>query len=155
MDVFTPAGRSKIMAAIKSSKTKSTELRFRAWLVSKGVRGWIMKGQGLPGTPDFIFPRKKIAVFIDGCFWHGCLKCKRNLSPQSNKRYWEKKISTNMARDKKRNLELKKSGWTVARVWEHDLDEISESRIKRLIVPQALSGCVKICGRIQRETSKK
>lgn len=67
--------RSKIMAAIKGRNNKSTELRLRMILVSLGISGWKMQKQGMPGRPDFYFESRKLIIFVDGCFWHGCPKC--------------------------------------------------------------------------------
>ncbi len=133
MDTVSRAKRSKIMSAIKSTGTRSTELRLRGWLISKGIRGWTTNGRGLPGAPDIVFPKKKLAIFVDGCFWHGCAHCTRNLRPQSNKKYWEKKIAGNMRRDQKQNRELKKHGWEIARIWEHDVRLMPKSCQTRML----------------------
>ena len=71
------------------------------------------------GQPDLIFTRKKAAVFVDGCFWHGCTKC-HDYADDCNE-FWQKKIKTNVARDRRVTRELRKAGWVVIRVWEHDL----------------------------------
>jgi DNA mismatch endonuclease (patch repair protein) len=137
MDTVSRAKRSKIMAAIKSSGTRSTELRLRAWLVSKGIRGWTTNGQGLPGTLDIVFPKKKIAIFVDGCFWHGCIICSRNITPSTNARFWSEKISANQKRDRRVVRFLRASGWGVIRIWEHDLKKDRRdtySRIQSLTV---------------------
>ena len=73
----------------------------------------------LTGKPDFVFPRLKIAVFLDGCFWHGCLSHCR--MPSSNINYWNKKIEKNKIRDKKITKALKMKGWQVIRIWEHEI----------------------------------
>lgn len=78
----------------------------------------------LPGKPDFVFTDKKVAVFIDSCFWHGCRY--HGTFPKSNRCFWLKKISRNKTRDREVSLEYKKIGWSVIRVWEHKLDTISD-----------------------------
>lgn len=119
MDTVSRATRSKIMAAVKSSRTRSTELRLRGCLMALGIHGWTTKGHKLPGKPDFIFHRPKCVIFVDGCFWHGCPQCYRR--PKSNRSYWDKKIAANMLRDKKKCRELQEAGWNVLRFWEHDV----------------------------------
>jgi DNA mismatch endonuclease (patch repair protein) len=74
----------------------------------------------MPGRPDFVFKKQSLALFIDGCFWHGCLKC--NLRPKTNIKYWAKKIQRNRNRDKIVKKQLEQEGWTVIRIWEHQLD---------------------------------
>jgi len=88
-------------------------------LVRKGVVGWKMHPQNILGKPDFWFVNRKIAIFIDGCFWHGCL-C-RTHTPYANKDYWIKKLDRNKKRDKSVNRDLKKSGIKVLRIWEHEV----------------------------------
>jgi len=78
-----------------------------------------MQSLGLPGKPDFVFEKNKLAVFIDGCFWHGCVKCYRG--PKSNKRYWVSKLRLNKARDTKNSKMLLALGWHVLRLWEHQV----------------------------------
>ena len=111
--------RSAIMRAVKSRGGKSTERVLRATLVAAGLRGWRMHVATLPGTPDFIFPSVRLAIFIDGCFWHGCLRCYRR--PATNRAYWDQKLIGNLARDRRVNRELRARGWAVKRVWEHRL----------------------------------
>jgi DNA mismatch endonuclease (patch repair protein) len=78
-----------------------------------------MHDKGLPGRPDIVFPNKKLAVFIDGCFWHGCPKCYRR--PHSRKIYWDSKVAKNRERDKLQRIQLKKQGWEMFQVWEHEI----------------------------------
>ena len=96
----------------------SCELRLRSALHRRGLRYSLRKP--LPGKPDIIFVRARVAVFVDGCFWHGCPKhCRR---PSSNKPYWDAKIDRNIARDRRVSRELRALGWRVIRVWEHDVN---------------------------------
>ena len=88
-----------------------------------GIIGWRRHSKTVIGRPDFIFPKKKIAVFVDGCFWHGCPKC--NLKSKSNNKYWDKKIIRNKERDRLVKKELSEAGWTVVRIWEHSLKNTS------------------------------
>lgn len=125
MDTFSKTERSRIMASVKSRNTKSTELKFISILKEKGIVGW-RRNYPLTGKPDFIFPRLKIAVFIDGCFWHGCPRHCR--MPSSNVNYWNNKIEKNKNRDKKITKALKMKGWQVIRIWEH---EIKEGKLNR------------------------
>lgn len=118
-DHVSPATRSSIMRAVKSKGARSTERRLRAAIVANGLRGWRMHADELPGKPDFIFTESKIAVFVDGCFWHGCPKCYRR--PNSSQSYWDTKVARNMARDKSRRAELRRLGWRVLRFWEHEV----------------------------------
>src|SRR4030042_6350856 len=118
VDTFSKTERSRIMASVKSRNSKSTEVRFISIIKDKGITGW-RRNYMLTGKPDFVFPRLKIAVFLDGCFWHGCLSHCR--MPSSNINYWNKKIEKNKIRDKKITKALKMKGWQVIRIWEHEI----------------------------------
>ena len=125
MDNLKRDVRKRVMSRNRGSGTRSTELRFRLLLVRSGVRGWSLGGQsGLPGAPDVIFPKDKLAVFLDGCFWHGCIKCRT--IPVTNRRFWERKIGANRKRDRRVVRDLKVAGWKVVRVWEHELRDKHE-----------------------------
>jgi len=130
-DCFTKEKRSEVMSKIKSKNTKA-ELILRKFLWKNKLR--YMLHQNLPGKPDIVFKSKKVAIFVDGCFWHKCPKCYKE--PKSNKKYWIPKINKNVKRDKANNLKLKKDGWKVLRFWEHeikkDLDSVSKKIIKQL-----------------------
>ena len=106
------------MASVKSRDAKSTELKFILLLKEKGITGW-RRNYPLTGKPDIVFSRFKIAVFIDGCFWHGCPHHCR--MPSSNVNYWNNKIEKNKIRDKKITKALKMRGWQVIRIWEHEI----------------------------------
>ena len=106
------------MASVKSRDAKSTELKFISLLKEKGITGW-RRNYPLTGKPDIVFSRFKIAVFIDGCFWHGCPHHCR--MPSSNVNYWNNKIEKNKIRDKKITKALKMRGWQVIRIWEHEI----------------------------------
>lgn len=83
----------------------------------------------MPGKPDFIFPKLKLAVFVDGCFWHGCPK--HATWPKSRAAFWAAKLTGNKARDRRVNRELRKRGWKVLRIWEHELKRRNEPRLVR------------------------
>jgi DNA mismatch endonuclease (patch repair protein) len=127
-DVFTRAKRSEIMSRIKHRGNRSTEERFKYLLRTAHVSGW-RRHSRLVGKPDFVFPRAKLAVFIDGCFWHGCRKCRS--IPEKNRTFWSRKLRRNRARDIAVAQLLRAAGWSVMRVWEHDLKKPSET-IERL-----------------------
>lgn len=118
MDVFDAAARSQIMARVRASGNRSTEERLIKIFRQKNISGWRRK-RPLLGKPDFVFPREKIAVFVDGCFWHGCpLHCRM---PKTRKNYWRDKISGNIRRDRKVSRKLRAANWRVFRIWEHEL----------------------------------
>ena len=114
-DVHTKAQRSYNMSRIRGSKTKP-ELKIKKLMLALG---FTYQPKGISGRPDFSDKRRKIAVFIDGCFWHGCPKHYKK--PKSKRGYWLPKIRKNAERDKKVSAALKRSGWKVIRIWEHEL----------------------------------
>lgn len=118
MDVFSRRERSQIMSRIRSEGNAGTELRLIKLFRANKIIGWRRK-QKLFGKPDFVFPKKRLAVFVDGCFWHGCPRCYRR--PRSNKKYWDAKISRNKARDREVRTILQNFGWRVVRIWAHEL----------------------------------
>jgi DNA mismatch endonuclease (patch repair protein) len=120
-DVFTKAKRSQVMAAIRSTGNKATEQRLAALFRLHHITGW-RRHLKLPGTPDFAFPKQKIAVFVDGCFWHGCPK--HGHKPQSNRDFWLKKLAQNQKRDRLVARNLKNKSWKVIRIWEHELGRL-------------------------------
>lgn len=126
-DTFSPAERSEIMRRVQGRDT-TIEMQLRRALWAMGLRGYRVDVRRLPGRPDIAYGRARVAVFVDGCFWHGCAKHCR--MPSSNREYWERKIGRNMERDKASSLALRKSGWLVIRLWEHQLraDPIKAAR---------------------------
>ncbi|HUI07027.1 MAG TPA: very short patch repair endonuclease [Verrucomicrobiae bacterium] len=113
---FGRLSRSELMSRIRSSGNLTTEIRLARLLRKSHMAGW-RRGLAIPGQPDFAWPVLKVAVFVDGCFWHGH-DCDRNLKPKRNARYWQEKIQRNVARDRRVSRRLKKNGWTVIRIWE-------------------------------------
>lgn len=111
--------RSRTMSAIKGRGNKTTEQRLRFALVRAGIVGWTLHDRGLPGCPDFVFEQRKLAVFVDGCFWHGCARCGHE--PKTNGSFWSTKIALNKSRDRKTTNRLRGLGFVVIRIWEHEL----------------------------------
>lgn len=118
MDFLSKAKRSALMATIRSRRNKSTELALVKTFRLHGITGW-RRHVALPGRPDFIFPKNKLAVFVDGCFWHGCPKHSRHAIKSGE--FWRKKLDLNKARDRRVTSQLRLLGWRVVRLWEHEL----------------------------------
>ena len=116
MDRVTPIARSRIMSLVKPRHGRTTEKRLRAHLVRLAFSGWRMNDPALLGKPDFVFQRARVIVFVDGCFWHGCNRCKR--PPSSNVAFWVAKVATNKRRDRRVTRALRGEGWVVFRVRE-------------------------------------
>ena len=116
------------MSKIRSKNTQP-ELLLRKYLWAKGVRGWRVH-QKLPGRPDLYFGPKKVAVFVDGCFWHKCPQCYR--APKSHKKFWNAKIRRNIARDIENDAALKEMGVTILRFWEHEVKKDTGKCYKKI-----------------------
>ena len=128
-DVFTKAKRSAVMSRIRGRGNKDTELALMKLLRQHGITGW-RRNQNVFGKPDFLFRRNRLALFVDGCFWHGCHKhCK---IPAGNRAFWKKKFTANKTRDRRVNRELRKLGWRVVRIWEHDLAKRGAACIRKI-----------------------
>ena len=144
-DVFTKRKRSEVMSRIRGKGNRDTEIALAKLMRANGITGW-RRHQPILGRPDFIFPKVRLAVFVDGCFWHGCpihsrpARWLRKSSmgtrettetlrqAQGDKRgrrtgkgFWREKMAGNIARDKFVTRALRKRGWRVVRLWEHDL----------------------------------
>jgi DNA mismatch endonuclease, patch repair protein len=126
-DVFTQTKRSEVMSLIRSRGNKDTELRLMALMRVRGITGWrrhlVLKDEGggmkderLRVRPDFVFRRERVAVFVDGCFWHGCPR--HATRPVGNRTFWDAKLARNKARDREVSRALRRAGWTVLRIWE-------------------------------------
>ena len=107
---------SRVMSRNKARNTKP-ELSLRRSLYAHGVRGYRLNWKKAPGTPDIAFPGKKIAIFINGCYWHRCPHCELPL-PKTNKEFWKEKFDKNIKRDIKKEKELLDLGWIVLVFWE-------------------------------------
>ena len=133
-DVFTKAKRSEVMSRIRGRGNKDTELALAKLLRRHGIKGW-RRNKPVFGKPDFVFPKLKLAIFVDGCFWHGCPK--HATKPANNRAFWRRKLSSNKKRDQVVNQTLRKAGWRVLRIWEHELARKNETqlvqRIKRAL----------------------
>lgn len=129
MDKMGKSERSRLMASIKSSGTKP-EMRLAAALRAQGIR--IRRIYG-PEKIDIAVPGSKLAIFVDGCFWHQCPK--HSHLPKSNRGYWLPKLKANARRAKAKDLRLRKKGWSVVHVWEHSLasEASAEKQAKRLV----------------------
>lgn len=117
-DIFDKEKRSAVMRAVKSSKNKSTELKLIEYFKSQKLTGW-RRNYPIFGFPDFVFPKKRVVIYTDGCFWHGH-DC-RNTKPKDNADYWDKKRERNRQRDLHVTEQLTAKGWTVIRIWECEL----------------------------------
>ena len=112
---FGNLSRSELMSRVSSTGNQTTEERLVHLLRKMGLAGW-RRHQPLPGQPDFVWPKMKVAVFVDGCFWHGH-SC-RNLTPKKNASAWRYKIQKTRSRDRRNNRLLRQLGWKVIRIWE-------------------------------------
>ena len=104
---------------MSSNKAKNTkpELKLRKALYADGIRGYRLNWKKVAGKPDIAFPRKKISIFINGCYWHRCPYCELSL-PKTNTDFWREKFEKNIKRDKKKEKELLDLGWIVLVFWE-------------------------------------
>jgi len=128
-DVLTQDQRKYNMSRIRGKNT-GPEVKLRKMLFAKGIRGYRIH-YNLPGKPDIVFIKKKIVIFVDGCFWH---KCPVDFQePETRKEFWMKKIQSNVDRDKKVNSELKDQGWKIIRIWEHEIRKDPEKCLKKVI----------------------
>jgi DNA mismatch endonuclease (patch repair protein) len=130
-DTFTKKERSGIMRQVRSRANKATELRLVELLRAAGLKGW-RRHAPIPGRPDFIFRAQRVAIFVDGCFWHGCKRHCR--MPASNQTYWNAKIARNVARDRATTRKLRALGWQVIRIWEHELKTSPNQAVARIAV---------------------
>jgi DNA mismatch endonuclease (patch repair protein) len=117
-DVFSKQKRSEVMSRIRGRGNKDTELALAKLFRAHRITGW-RRNQPVFGKPDFVFPKLKLAVFVDGCFWHGCPK--HATKPKNNRAFWQRKFSANKKRDALVTRTLRRNGWRVLRVWEHTL----------------------------------
>jgi DNA mismatch endonuclease, patch repair protein len=126
----TPVERSRIFAKIRSGGNRSTEWRLRGALIQAGVSGWRVRPRGVPGNPDFFFERQKFAIFVDGCYWHGCKTCGH--IPKSNSSFWRQKFALNNKRSKRVARELRRCGCEFIRIWEHQLAKELHRCLKKI-----------------------
>lgn len=131
--------RSYNMSRIRAADT-GVEMILRRELRARGVRGYRVHPKGLPGKPDIVFTRWKVAVFVDGCFWHACERC--FVAPSSNTDYWRTKIARNVTRDREITAALRHVGWRVLRIWEHEIEEDLDGAASRVIGALRESGAI-------------
>jgi len=127
---FGGLSRSALMSRIRSSGNATTELRLLLLLRAARLIGW-RRNYPLLGKPDFVFTKPRLALFVDGCFWHGH-NCGRNLKPKRNAQAWRDKIARNKKRDLVVTRGLKKKGWKVVRIWECTLAKEPNHCMKRI-----------------------
>lgn len=127
---FGGLSRSALMSRVRSKRNATTELRLVSLLRSARLRGW-RRDFPLLGRPDFVFPEARLAVFVDGCFWHGH-SCGRNLKPKRNVALWQEKILGNQRRDRRNARRLRAAGWHVIRIWECALAKNPRSCVRRI-----------------------
>ena len=128
-DIWSSEKRSEVMALVRCKGNRTTEGRMIALFREYGIKGW-RRHQPLPGHPDFIFRRERVAVFVDGCFWHGCPACYR--APKSNVEFWERKVEGNRSRDRRVSRQLRQAGWSVIRVRECVLEKSPDAVAGRI-----------------------
>lgn len=127
-DVFSKQKRSWVMSRIRADTW--VELRFRRACWQAGIRGWRLHRRVEGARPDMLFARLRVAVFIDGCFWHGCPKCYQ--APRNNAQFWRRKLTANRARDRAQSRKLRRQGWQVLRFWECDTERRTSWCIQQL-----------------------
>ena len=151
-DILTPRQRSERMARVRGRGNRSTEVALARAFRLNGVSGWrrhvrlrlqtagaTLAGGSRPSPfvrPDFVFPTPRIAVFVDGCFWHACPL--HGTRPVGNASFWAVKLEANRRRDRLTTASLRRAGWVVVRVWEHDVKKRLDSCVRR--VQRALDG---------------
>lgn len=129
-DIYTRAKRSQIMSCVRGSGNRATELRMIELFRKYGIHGW-RRNVSLSGKPDFVFQMNRLALFIDGCFWHGCSK--HGAIPSNNRNFWKGKLTQNKVRDRITNRSLRSRGWQVLRIWQHELAKRSEHVVIRRV----------------------
>jgi DNA mismatch endonuclease (patch repair protein) len=140
-DVFSRQKRSEVMSRIRASGNRDTELRLIKIFRAARIVGW-RRNAKLFGKPDFVFPKQRVAVFVDGCFWHRHPGCKFAYTPKSRAEFWLRKFDNNIARDKLVTRTLRRAGWKIVRIWECDLvlrrSNRVASTIKRTVTSRRL-----------------
>jgi DNA mismatch endonuclease (patch repair protein) len=131
------------MAKVKATGNKSTEAAVAAILRTANITGWRRHAKNIPGRPDFYFPRAKLILFVDGCFWHACPTCGR--IPKTRTDFWQDKLDANRRRDQRTRRHLRTLGYRVFRVWEHEVDEPPWlGRLRRALLAQCRQTTVSI-----------
>lgn len=123
-DIVDPQTRSRIMSGIRGKNTKP-EMLVRRLLHSMGYR-YRLHARELPGKPDIVFRRQRIAIFVHGCFWHQHSGCRLSRMPKSRVCFWQPKLEANKLRDQNNHIVLENNGWRVLTVWECQLADIAD-----------------------------
>ena len=127
-DIYTRAKRSALMAQVRGRGNATTEGVLAVVLRAEGWSGWrrqqVVRGKGAKAVPfrvrpDFVFRSRRLVVFVDGCFWHGCPR--HGTQPKGNAAFWRAKFRRNQERDRRDTRNLRRAGWKVVRLWEHEL----------------------------------
>lgn len=141
VDTRTPEQRRRIMAAVRSADT-APEIRLRRALYAAGVRGWRCHYKGATGKPDLAWPALRVAVFVDGAFWHGHISRHK---PGRSGAYWDEKIARNVERDRQVDGALEDGGWTVLRIWDFEVARDLPTVVERVcgILRKRASGSAK------------
>lgn len=140
-DIWTKKKRSEVMSLVRGRGNKDTELVLARLFRKNKITGW-RRHVLLPGKPDFTFRKHRLTIFVDGCFWHCCPKHARQ--PKSNRAFWLRKFSANSTRDKFVNRTLRREGWRVLRIWEHELPRKNEVRLLQRMhraLANSFAGC--------------
>ena len=130
LTTFGRLRRGELMSRVRSTGNQTTEKKLEFLLRKAGLTGW-RRHQQLPGHPDFVWPKVKVAVFVDGCFWHGH-NCGKNVTPKTNVKAWRDKIERNQVRDQRVARYLRQVGWKVIRIWECRLTKEPERCVRRI-----------------------
>ena len=141
--------RGQLMSRVRSTGNQTTEKRLASFLRTSGVTGW-RRHQLLPGHPDFVWLKRKVAVFVDGCFWHGHV-CARNVTPRTNAKAWREKIERNQARDRRATRILRQGGWKVVRIWECQLARTPALCVSRIAKALGRSAELRRNGKLRDE----
>jgi DNA mismatch endonuclease (patch repair protein) len=129
-DIVSKAKRSEIMSRIRSKGNQRTEIAMVKLFRANKITGW-RRHYPIEGKPDFVFLKQRVAIFVDGCFWHGCPKCYRQ--PKTNRQFWAKKIAANKRRDRRVTAALRQNNWLVARFWQHSMGKVGTSSVLKRI----------------------
>jgi DNA mismatch endonuclease, patch repair protein len=134
-DVFTREKRSEIMSRVKDRDNAATEIFLVRTFRNHGIIGWRRRAP-IFGKPDFIFRKRRLAIFVDGCFWHGCPV--HGTLPRTNRDFWRQKLARNRKRDRLVDRTLKQLGWTPLRVWQHELRDPERviRRVQKVLRPK-------------------
>ena len=129
-DVFNKTERSRIMSRVRGRGNRNTELEMIALFRRQRITGW-RRNVRVFGNPDFVFPKLRVAIFVDGCFWHSCPK--HATKPLTNVVFWTAKLKRNKSRDRLVTQTLRRVGWKVIRVWQHSLKKRNQNSCARRI----------------------